>query len=253
MLPPLFYVLAEDILDGYATLDRAESHHARKVLRLKKGSPVLVVDGNATAYKGEIFKITARSDVSVKIHNEIRNFGEASLALTLAAGLSTNYKFDSVVQKGTELGVSRFVPLITEKSKIKLDEPSKAQRKVKRYEKVAISAMKQSRRSLCPIVSTPMKFKDYIKTVDDSSLNIIFHPNQKQQQSNKSLQNLKIDRSIKRIHLLVGPESGFSNEEIELAEANNFIRLSLGKRVLRTETAGPVAVALIMNLLGELS
>jgi 16S rRNA (uracil1498-N3)-methyltransferase len=229
-------------------LSAPESRHAVKVLRLKKGEPVIVVDGLGIAYQSEIITAST-SNLQVRVFNVHRNFGEPGIRLTLAAGLSAGGKFNEVVQRGTEIGVSRFIPLLTDKSKVKLDDPKRHNNRQKRLEKVALAAMKQCRRSYRPDISGPVLFDEYVKEFDDSALNIIFHTDSE----SRTLNNLEIRTNIKRVNLLVGPEAGFSSEEVIKAVKSGFIPVSLGRRILRTETAGPVVSALVLQLLGELS
>ena len=249
MEPPFFYSAPDSFNDHHITLDKTESHHAVKVLRLRMGSLIIIVDGLGNACRAEIVKISRAGLVEAKIHSRMRNYGEPAIILTLAAGLSTGYKFDTVVEKGTELGVKRFVPLITEKSKVKLEDPKRIKTKITRYEKVALSAVKQCRRSYRPEITSIITFDDYMKQTDPDSLNLIFHPASKAQR----LSELKFNNQTKRINLLVGPEAGFSDNEIETAGNNGYLPVTLGSRILRTETASPVICALIMNLFGELN
>jgi len=248
MMPPIFYVPLEQINKEATLLNRDESRHAVNILRLKRSAQVMVVDGLGTAYRGEISKIARDGEVSVKIYSEVRNFGEPLVRLTLAAGLSSSYKFDSVVQKGTELGVTRFVPILTAKSKVKIDDPKRARSRQKRLEKVALASIKQCRRAYRPIVSLPVKFEQFMSEVDKDELRLIFDTTD----NARPFSELEIDSSVRRVCLLVGPESGFSREERERALESGFVLVGLGSRLLRTETAGPVACALLMNRLGEL-
>jgi 16S rRNA (uracil1498-N3)-methyltransferase len=244
---PVFYAPPKSINNELVTLSAQESKHAARVLKLKKGSIVVIIDGVGNGYRGGITKISRSKIVEVKIHAQIRNFGEPNHIVTLASGLSTGYKFDSIIEKGTELGIKRFVPLITEKSKIKLDDPKRVQNKLTRYNKVALSAAKQCRRSYIPEISNPIKFADFMKEIDDQSTNLIFHPDKLSTQLSKEIFN----NSYKRITLIVGPESGFSDTELELSKDKNILSIHLGKRILRTETAGPTVTALTMNYLDE--
>ncbi|MDF1544437.1 MAG: RsmE family RNA methyltransferase [bacterium] len=248
MSAPLFYASPDSFESDRITLGKEESNHAARVLRLKAGAPVIVVDGLGTAYRGEIVKCTGRSPVQIKFYSEIRNFGEPSVRLTLAAGFSTADKFDTVIQKGTELGVKRFVPLVTSKSKVSLDDPKRAHRKVLRLEKIVRSAVKQCRRSYCPEISVPGTVTNFLNQTDREATNLVFHigPN------TVPFDRLEWDKKPKRVSVMVGPESGFSDEEVEAAVEAGYRVISLGERVLRTETAGPVVCALIMNALGEL-
>ncbi len=249
MLPPIFYADPDLIENDRVILNKEESHHAVTVMRLQPPEIVIVIDGLGTAYRGEIINVDRRKQVTVKFHSTVRNFGETSSKVCLAIGMSANYKLDTVIQKGTELGVKRFVPLLTEKSKIRIDSSKKKYSKVKRLEKVALSAIKQCRRSYIPEISEPVKFIEYLKQTEKTDLNLIFHTDNKSEKFNLD----SIDKNSKRINLLVGPESGFSNDEYEMALEAGFQAVSLGQRILRTETAGIIIPGVIMYLLNELS
>ncbi len=248
MEPAIFYADPSRITEAGVVLPKTEAHHAAKVLRLKKGDLVIVVDGLGNAHRGSISRLGRSGIVDVTFHSLTRNFGEPNAVLTLASGLSTGHKFDTIVEKGTELGVKRFVPVITEKSTVKIDDPRRARTKVSRYEKVALAAMKQCRRSYRPEIASPVSFKDYLNEIDSGSLNLIFHP----AASATNLDDIAFEPGLKRVLIMVGPESGFSANEVALAIDLGVKPVNLGRRVLRTETAGPVACALIMNKLGEL-
>ncbi|MDD3731227.1 MAG: RsmE family RNA methyltransferase [candidate division Zixibacteria bacterium] len=244
---PIFYAPPNNITDLEIILPAEESRHATGVLRLKKGAMVLVVNGLGEGYRGEI-RTVGTAGVKVRIHSRIRNFGEPAVRLTLAAGMSAGSKFDTMVEKGTELGVKRFVPVITEKSKVKMEDARRAGSRVARLERVALAALKQCRRSYRPDIALPLSFMDYLKEYDSEALNLIFTPGR----NARPLEELKLDKTLKRINLLVGPEAGFSPEELEVALKTGYQPVSLGERILRAETAGPVVCALIMFLMGEL-
>jgi 16S rRNA (uracil1498-N3)-methyltransferase len=247
--PPIFYCPPDRIRDESAELPAEESHHAITVLRLQRGNLAMIVDGLGTAYRGEVAGIAGRKKVVLRLHSEIRNFGEPSVILTLAAGLSVGSRFDTVVEKGTELGVKRFVPIISERSRVRLEDSRRAAARVRRFERVALAATKQCRRSYRPDVSVPVALTEYLRDADPQSLNLLFHACEK----SIPLGRLGLRRAPRRVAILVGPESGFTAEEVALAGDTGFKLISLGPRILRTETAGPVACALVMNFLGELS
>lgn len=249
MEPPVFYAPPKSLNGETVILPKEEAHHARNVLRLKEDSQVVVVDGTGIAYRGSLVIFKGRKEVTVKVQNVIRNFGEPFVKLTLATGFSEGYKLDYVVQQGTEVGVSQFVPVMTEKSKVKINNAAKATARIKRLERVALSAMKQCRRSFWPVISPITRFEDFINSIDRADLNLIFHPGTL---TNKF--NPKEDYSaIRSVNLLVGPESGFSDNEVDKAVAAGFKTVTMGKRLMRVETAAPVACALVLNWLGELS
>lgn len=248
MEPPVFYAPPERISEEIIELPREESHHALTVLRLAPASIVMVVDGLGNAFRGEILS-GGKDLVRIRVHSRRRDFGEPAVRLTLAAGLSTASKFDETVEKGTELGVKRFVPVLTEKSKVKIEDPARARARVSRLEKVALAAMKQCRRSYRPEISTPQQLPEFLREVDRESLNLIFVPSRQ----SMPIDQISINHEIKRVSLLVGPEAGFSEEEVNQAVSSGYTCVSLGARILRAETAGPVACALVMLRLGELS
>lgn len=261
---PIFFCPPERWRNDTIELPSEEGHHAVSVRRLTKGDRVIVIDGVGTAYRGEIAKIVGKKKVEIKPHLEIRNFGEPAVALTLAAGLSVGSKFDTVIQKGTELGVKRFVPIIAEQSKVRLDDVKKTAAKTRRFERVALAAVKQCRRSYRPEIAFPVGFAEYMREADPDSVKLVFHPIDKTTQRNHtptgsnlhgltaSWEQLLANDYIKRVTVLVGPESGFTRDEIDMANKAGFVTISLGPRILRTETAGPVVCALVMNVLGEL-
>jgi 16S rRNA (uracil1498-N3)-methyltransferase len=246
MLPPVFYAPPENRDGDRVVLPADEAKHCLRVMRLEPGAVVMVVDGLGMACRGEIEPVSGR-EVTVKILSDLRGFGEPSIRLTLAAGLSVGAKFDSVVQRGTELGVSRFVPILTEKSKVTVEEPGRAKTKLSRWRNVAAAAMKQCRRSYIPEIAAPTPFKLFLKQFERADTGIIFHPGERI----PALEQIALPADLKRITVVVGPESGFSDAEVALAEQVGFQRVGLGRRILRTETAGPVAVALVMARLGE--
>ena len=249
MEAPVFFAPPEAVQGENIILPKAEAHHARTVLRLKKNSQVIVVDGLGKAFRGTIGSLSSRKETIVEIQNEIRGFGEPFANVTLAAGLSEGFKFDEVVQKCTELGIKNFVPLVTEKSKIKISVAAKFDNKLKRLKRVALGAMKQSRRSFCPRILPIVKYSDFLNSEDGDSCKIIFHPVKQQRKTDPG----KLLKNCKNVTILIGPESGFTDSEVETALEKEFSPISLGDRILRTENASPVACALVMYWLGELS
>ena len=249
MTSPVFYAPPNKCSETIIELPAPEAHHALNVMRMKQGQTVVVVDGLGMAYRGELTNLSPRDKkAEVSVISTFRNYGEPIVNLTLAAGLSTGFKFDTVVEKGTELGVKRFVPLLCEKSRVKVDDPKRAASKVTRLEKVAMSAIKQCRRSYRPDISAPTSFTKFLDETDPEACNLLFHP----ARDAHPLDHIEFTPAIRRVTILIGPESGFSRDETEAAISAGFRAVGLGQRILRTETAGPVVCALIMNSLGEL-
>ncbi len=244
---PVFYAPPDSRRDNVISLPNLEAHHAVAVMRLEMGARIVIVDGCGMGYRAEIVLATKKS-VEARIISDVRNFGEPTARLTFGGGLSAGVKFDSVVEKGTELGVKRFVPFISEKSRVKLDDPTRALARRNRLEKVALAAMKQCRRSYRPEIATPLTLRQFLEESDHNDLNLAFVPGD----NSVPLDAIKFDGRIDRVTILVGPESGFSGPEVDKINTAGFKMVSLGPRILRTETAGPVAIALVMHALGEL-
>ncbi|RME26732.1 MAG: 16S rRNA (uracil(1498)-N(3))-methyltransferase [Candidatus Zixiibacteriota bacterium] len=214
---------------------------------MRSGSPVMVVDGLGRACRGEL--IIGRNRSEVRVINELRNYGEPAVHVTLAAGLSAGHKFDTTVEKATELGVRRIVPLITEKGKVSLEEPKRARTKLRRWERVALAAVKQCRRSCRPEIASPRTIATFLAEADPDDCKLVFATTGQR----STLADVLGKDNVRRVTLLIGPEAGLTDEETAAAVARGFVPVTLGPRVLRTETAGPVACALVMQQLGELS
>jgi len=242
-----FYVSPADIDKEFLILRRSEAFHLRKVLRLKKGDPLVAVDGVGNGYKAEVDTLSPQK-VICRIMSRVRRLGEPAHTVTLAAGLSTGYKFDDLIQRGTELGLSKFVPLLTEKSKVKIEKEKRLESKLTRWRKVAIASMKQCGRSFLPEIIPPIKFDQFMVTIDNPDKKILFTPG-----GQKRLNTNLIVGTEAAITLIVGPESGFSSAEVTLAAEKGCRIVSLGDRILRTENASPAFLAIIMFLLGEMN
>ena len=246
-MTPIYYTLPDNIVEDWLYLKDDEAHHARNVMRLKIGDPLMAVDGVGNAYNCMIEK-SSKNELCCKIVSKVRNFGEPMCRITLAAGLSTGYKFDEVIQRCTELGVSRFIPMLTEKSKIKIENDNRIKTRLNRWSKVAAASMKQTRRSYLPVIEPIVDFQSALKMVRDIPGRIVFDPTY----GKNGLDSISFSPEDKQTCLFIGPESGFSADEIKDAEEQGCHVVTLGKRVLRTENASPAAVAIIMNLFCEL-
>lgn len=228
--------------EGIITITGPEARHISSVLRLTKGALVRLTDGRGTAHICEIGDVGGKK-VTCRVIKTVRGGGEPRLSLSLAVGLSTGAKFDTVIEKGTEVGVSRFVPLLTEKAKVKPVDKGAMTRKLNRWRRIAEAAVKQSGRSVIPEIDEPVSFDDYIASCDPAGT-VIFHPADRAD----SLTEITGSATGDSLHLVIGPESGFSPGEMEMAAKRGIRAISLGDRVLRTETAGVVLAALVIYL-----
>ncbi|AOE50865.1 16S rRNA (uracil(1498)-N(3))-methyltransferase [Kangiella sediminilitoris] len=221
------------------TLGREPSNHLSRVLRLKVGNEVVLFNGNGSDFPSEIVEIE-RNSVSVHVKDELTVNVESPLHIHLYQGVSRGDKMDLTLQKGVELGIKEFTPLITERCGVKLDA-KRWQKKLDHWQKVIESACEQCGRSTLPKLNEVISFNEAIPTLDSQSF--FLHP--EAAKPFNEISNLDV---TKPISLWVGPEGGFSDIEIEQVKRNGCQPVQLGPRVLRTETAALSAVS-VMNVL----
>lgn len=234
------------------------ARHLAVVLRVKPGDPVTIFDGTGFQYSCTILKSHKKEVVAECISKEPCS-AESPVSITLAQGLAKGEKMDLIIQKSTELGVNKIIPLITERSQIRHTE------KTGRWRRIALSASQQSGRSKVPHIDDPVSIdeffsrqitpsaRSYIEDIKGVTLgitaNIIFSEEQKKRNLKQILSGLG---TVSHITLLIGPEGGFSKDEVRTAVEKGFIDVSLGPRILRTETAPLSALSIIQYELGDM-
>ena len=227
-----------DRTDDLIVIGGSEAKHIASVLRLKPGEMIRLISGAGEAHICELSEVNPKQ-ATCRIIKSNRNSGEASLSLTLAVGISSASKFDSVIEKGTEVGVSRFVPILSEKGKVKVSEEKGAAKKLERWKRVSEAAVKQSNRSVFPALEAPVSFDTFIKTCKPGQT-VLFHPGKNSRSFGPVLSSL----DSQELTIITGSESGFSPKEIERAEAVGIPIITMGERILRTETAAVIFAAL---------
>mgnify|MGYP000050009849 CR=1 FL=1 len=224
-------------------LDRDASNHLSRVLRLKVGNPVVLFNGDGSDYHG-VIEIIERNQVSVHIQNSESQNMESPLHIHLYQGVSRGDKMDLTLQKGVELGIKEFTPLLTERCGVKLDL-KRWEKKVQHWEKVIQSACEQCGRSTLPRLNPVIEISTALEQTN-SSHHFFLHPDAKE-----SFSAYSEAEPTASIALWVGPEGGFSDKEVEQALNNNITPVQLGPRVLRTETAALAAVSVMNTLWGD--
>lgn len=217
--------------------------HVTRVLRLRPGDALTLFNGRGGEYPGSIDKSHA-GEVTVAVGEERTVERESPLALTLAQGVSRGERMDLVVQKATELGVSCIVPLLTERSVVRLDV-QQAARKVAHWRGIAIAACEQSGRNRVPEVATPLALREFVRDAARAGARLLLSP----------AAQLRLDDvppPVTQATVLIGPEGGLSESEEQLARAAGFTPVRLGPRVLRTETAAIAALTLLQRKFGDL-
>ena len=235
----------QDLNSGQTLLlEESPSRHLSKVLRMTVGRELILFNGQGGEYTAVISTIGKKQvEVDVGEHKDIDR--QSPMAINLAIGVSRGERFDWVLQKATELGVTCVTPLLTERTEVKLSG-DRLQKKLQHWQQVVVSACEQCQRNQLPMIAAPQKLEHWLNEAgkDSESLKLVLH--------HRSDQSLGERQAPEKLTLLIGPEGGLSETEITAAEAGGFSALTLGPRVLRTETAPVVALSLLQYLWGDL-
>lgn len=224
------------------TLDEDASGHLLRVLRLKKDDQLKVFNGKGEEYLAQIIKI-AKKNAIIHTLEAIPSLPESPLFIHLAQSISRGEKMDYSLQKSVELGVMKITPLITERGGVKLTS-DRLEKKMLHWQKIIIHASEQCGRSYLPTLM-PIQYLENFLDQCEEEMKLVLAPSAHNRLSNMSFKQEKIS-------LLLGPEGGLSDQEIALAKQSGFLPLQLGPRILRTETAGPTAIAALQSLWGDL-
>ncbi|MFN2499732.1 MAG: 16S rRNA (uracil(1498)-N(3))-methyltransferase [Pyrinomonadaceae bacterium] len=228
-----------------------EARHLREVLRLKPGEEVHVFNGEGKEFLSRIEE-SRRDTAHLRIIREVEPARpESPLQLTLALALLKADKFDLVVQKATELGVSRIVPVITKHADIRFRDESDSAKRVTRWQRIAMEAAKQSGRAVVPEVASAITFASLIETMTKGVGNSLMFSERDGQSLLQTRDSVAADSKV--ITALIGSEGGWSDEEIAAARASGWDVITLGGRTLRAETAAITVIALLQCLFGDLN
>ena len=235
----------EEIDELFAYISGDDHKHLSRVLRLRIGDSVLVNDLMGTDYLGIIEHIDKHS-TKIELKDKMLENNESAVDITLYQGMPKAGKMDLIVQKSTELGVRRIVPVLTERVVVKNSAEFK---KLDRLKRIAVEAAKQSKRSIIPVIEEPISFQEMLSDMKKSQILIVPYENQE----NYGFTILKKELAeIRSCGILIGPEGGFSDDEIRILKDRGAKIVTLGKRILRTETAGFTAIALTQLLYGDM-
>jgi len=227
-----FYSDSKNIAgDKIIISDKNQVHHIKDVLRLATGEEVVVFDDKGREYISVIEKLLPR-EIVIRIKKENKIALEPKVRVAIACAIPKKSKMDDIIDKLTQLGVDRIIPLLTERVIVKLDSPKKSSRKL-RWEKIALSSAKQSQRNIMPVVEPVRNIKEVLSGSQGYDLKLI--PTLAGER--RPLKEILKKSSARNILILIGPEGDFSGEEVELAKKAGFIAVSLGDSVLRVETA----------------
>lgn len=244
---PRFFINSKDIFDDNINVTGEDYNHIKKVLRLKCGEIITLSDGEGLEYVAEIVEF-GDGFVHTKVIESFKNTTEPPVKVTLYQGLPKSDKMDFIIQKSVELGISKIVPVLTERTVVRLDSEKDALKKCERWNRISLEAAKQCNRGIIPKIEIPISFKEAIKQTEDKALSLI--PYEKEAKNSLKRVLERVD-SISDISVFIGPEGGFTEQEIEEAVSSGLSSVTLGPRILRTETAGIAVLSILMYELGD--
>ena len=218
-------------------------NHIKNVLRLEVGDWIVACDGNGTDYVSRIQSIC--SDEVVASIEKVQPTGtELPVRITLFQGMPKKDKLELIIQKAVELGACEIVPVMTKRTVVKLSEEKKINKRLERWQSIAYAAAKQCGRGIIPTVHKPVSYEEALAMADQLDYNVIPYELQTGMEEARKI----VDQACKQrsLGIFIGPEGGFEPEEVERAMTRNIHPMTLGKRILRTETAGMALLSILM-------
>ncbi|WP_028693548.1 16S rRNA (uracil(1498)-N(3))-methyltransferase [Pseudomonas cremoricolorata] len=224
---------------GEHDLPEAQAHYIGRVLRMNPGDAVQLFDGSGQEFLGQLLEV-GKKTVRVALDQALPGQADSPLHIHLGQGLSRGERMDWAIQKATELGVTAITPIVSERCEVRLKD-ERADKRLAHWRQVAISACEQCGRSTLPQINPPLTLAEWLGSTD-ADLKLVLHP---------VAAPLTSHAKPARLAFLIGPEGGLSDAEVGQASAAGFHPARLGPRVLRTETAPVVALAVAQQLWGD--
>ena len=240
-----FFIPKENINEDTIIINSDDVSHISRVLRLQPGEEITCCDGCGNDYRVSISEIT-KKEVVCKIISKEKAETEPNISVTLIQGIPKASKMDYIIQKTTELGISEIYPCSLSRCVSKVE----GDKKTERWQKIAQEASKQSGRGIVPKVHNPINLKEAIDVLKNADIAFVPYECQEESFLKPVLTNSK---DAKTVAYLIGPEGGFDKSEIALLEKNNINIITLGKRILRTETAGEAVLSMVMYEIGDIN
>jgi 16S rRNA (uracil1498-N3)-methyltransferase len=244
---PKFFIDDKNINGSVIDVYGDDVSHIKRVLRLKPGDTVTLCDGKGTDYIVAIDSIE-QNFVRTNIVSTNVNIAEPPIEVTIFQGVPKSDKMDLIIQKSVELGVKRVVPVMTDRTVVRIENKKDAENKTTRWQRIALEAAKQCNRGAVPEIMMPVTFAESFKLLEKEDLCLIPYEKEAENGLKTILSNYK---DVKKVSVFIGPEGGFSEKEVETAIRANIRSVSLGPRILRTETAGLTVLSILMYELGD--
>jgi 16S rRNA (uracil1498-N3)-methyltransferase len=242
-----FFISSIDSGSGLISIIGEDVNHIKNVLRMNRGETLSVSDGKGMDYLVEILKLD-QDCITTGIIDSWASKTEPPVDITLFQGIPKSDKMDFIVQKSVELGIRKIVPVINHRTIVKFDNVKDRIRKVERWQKIALEAAKQCNRGILPEIVHVQEYAEALQYSKESELNIIPY----EKETSQGLKSIISCMNPKKIGIFIGPEGGFTEDEAERAVVSGIKPVSLGPRILRTETAGIAVISIIMYEHGDM-
>ncbi|ABX42664.1 16S rRNA (uracil(1498)-N(3))-methyltransferase [Lachnoclostridium phytofermentans] len=243
-----FYIESTNISDTTIRIEGADVNHIKNVLRMKIGEKLIACDGQGIDYCCIIAEFE-KDNIILSISERKKTDTELPAKLILFQGLPKKDKMELIVQKAVELGAYEIVPVMMKRTIVKLEDKKKEQKKLERWQAIAEGAAKQSGRGFIPRVHEIVSYQEAIKMASECDLSIL--PYECASGINETRALINQSKGKDSIGIMIGPEGGFAEDEVDLAKEHGIIPVTLGKRILRTETAGLTILSYLMLTLEE--
>ncbi len=241
-----FFIDGSEIVKGHVQITGEDAHHIQKVLRLRQGDDLVLCDGAGWDYQA-VLESMDKHALLCRVLDKSPSQGEPKVHVTLYQGLPKGAKMELIIQKCVELGIYALVPIATERAVVKLDQRD-SERKTVRWQRIAEEAAKQSARGLIPEIYPAMEFKKACSE-DTSAVKLLLWEGEREHSLRSVLSS---QGKVDTISVLIGPEGGLTQEETEYAAGHGFLSVTVGPRVLRTETAGFAVLSAILYAMEEM-
>ncbi len=243
-----FYVNQKQVTDQMVRITGPDVNHIKNVLRMKPGEEIIICNGQGKDCYCIIDRVS-ENEIIALMQTVKDTDSELGTRITLFQGLPKSDKMELIIQKAVELGVHEIVPVMTKRVIVKLDDKKKEEKKLERWQAIAEGAAKQSGRGIIPIIKPVQTYAQAIEYAKNFDKNIIPYENAKGMQYTRDIMNGLSKH--KTVGVFIGPEGGFEEAEVDRAKQVGIDPITLGKRILRTETAGLAVLAMMVLVLDE--
>ncbi len=243
-----FYVVPDQMNGDTVSITGPDVNHIKNVLRMKQGEEIIICNGQGKDCYCIINRMSDK-EITAEIQSMTDTGTELKTRITLFQGLPKKDKMELIIQKAVELGVNEIVPVMTKRAVVKLEDKKKEDKKLERWQLIAEGAAKQSGRGIIPKIKSPLSYGEAVKQASSMDIGLIPYENASGIQSTREI--MKSLNQYETIGVFIGPEGGFEEAEIELAKTNHIIPITLGRRILRTETAGLAVLSMMVLMLEE--